>query len=103
MEEALAIKNQKQADIWFKGEVDAMKKVNPTWDIEKCSNVVRSNLGYMAGYYDKKASIHVNKFFGAGHPIFGGPGYWDSVTAESAFELGKKMGAKKNDLQTFNT
>ena len=92
MKEALAIKTQEEADVWFAKEVESMKKGNPDWDMDKCANTVRSNLGYMAGYYDKSASEHVAKFFKAGHPIFGGPSYWDSVTPKQAFEAGKKKG-----------
>lgn len=80
MKECFAIKTQEEADKWFKAEVDIMHEANPSWPMSKCASAVRSNLGYMAGYYDKAASEHVHKFFNADHPIFGGPGYWDTVT-----------------------
>ena len=94
MKEALAIKTQEKADKWFKEEIKAMKQANSTWPLSECADVVRSNLGYMAGYYDKKTSEHVNKYFGANHPIFGTPSYWDTMTLKKAFEKGKEIGEK---------
>ena len=91
MEEALSITTQDEADKFFLRQVSAMKEGNQSWSMEKCAEVVRSNLGYMAGYYDKSASIHVHKFFGAAHPIFGGPGYWDTMKPEKAFQLGRSL------------
>jgi hypothetical protein len=91
MDEALAIKTQEEADKWFLEEVKFMQEANPDWSPEKCAEVVRSNLGYMAGYYSREVSEHVHKFWGANHPVFGGPGYWGKVTPKEAFEAGKKM------------
>ena len=91
MDEALSIVTQEEADKFFLREVSAMKEGNSSWSLEKCAEVVRSNLGYMAGYYDKSTSEHVRKFFGATHPIFGGPGYWDTMTSEKAFEAGRSL------------
>ena len=78
MEEALSIKTQEEADKWFIKEVKHMKKHQPEWTLAKCADTVRSNLGYMAGYYDKEVSEHVHKFWSATHPIFGSPSYWDN-------------------------
>lgn len=89
MKEALVIKTQEEADEWFKKEVEFMQEANPSWSLTKCADVVQSNLGYMAGYYDKSASEHVKKFFGTNHPIFGDPSYLDSVSPKEAFEKGK--------------
>lgn len=97
MEEAIAIKTQEEADKWFKKEVKAMKEGNPDWPMSECADTVRSNLGYMAGYYDKSVSEHVHKFFGANHPIFGKPSYWDTVTPKEAFEKGKEFASKKKE------
>lgn len=97
MKEALAIKTQAEADKWFEAKVKDMyenygKKESKT--LADCADIMRSNLGYMAGYYDKSTSEHVHKFFGANHPIFGGPGYWDTVSNAQAFEAGKAMANK---------
>ena len=94
MREALEIKTQARADEWFKEEVEIMKGHNLDWSMSKCADTVRSNLGYMAGYYDRSVSEHVQKFWGANHPIFGNPSYWDTVTSKEAFEKGKKLGGK---------
>lgn len=91
MSEALAINNQEDADKWFLGEVKIMHEANKDWPLDKCASVVRSNLGYMAGYYSRETSEHVHKFWNANHPIFGGPSYWSTVTPEQAFEAGKKL------------
>ena len=91
MDEALAIKTQEEADKWFLKEVKIMKEANFDWSLDKCASVVRSNLGYMAGYYSQDVSEHVHKFWNANHPIFGGPSYWNTMTSEKAFEAGKKL------------
>lgn len=96
MKEALAIKTQKEADIWFKKEVFDMYRANPPWSMAKCAEVVRHNLGYMAGYYDKSVSEQIQKFFKADHPFFGDPSYWDKVTSKEAFTKGVKLGEKSN-------
>ena len=88
MRECLAIKTQEEADVWFAEEVKTMQEANPEWSPEECVKTVRSNLGYMAGYYDKQASEHVAKFFSANHPIFGGPEYWGKTTPKQAFNAG---------------
>ena len=94
MKEAMAIKTQEEADDFLKREVTCMKEHNPTWSLEKCESVVKSNLGYMAGYYDQTASLHVQKFWGANHPIFGGPSYWGNLSPKEAFEKGRQIGSK---------
>lgn len=91
MKEALAIKTQREADTWLKNEVADMKKAHPDWSSAKCADTVRQNLGYMAGYYNKSASLHVKKFFSADHPMFGEPSYWDTVTSKEAFNMGKAL------------
>lgn len=92
--EALSIDNQEDADKFFIKEVKVMQDANPDWSPEKCASTVRSNLGYMAGYYSQEVSEHVKKFWGANHPIFGKPGYWGKVTPKEAFEKGQEMGSK---------
>lgn len=49
----------------------------------------KSNIGYLAGYYDEKARRKVFDFLGAVHPIFGNN---FSPTAEEAFQKGFEMG-----------
>lgn len=92
MKEVFAIKTQEEADKWLEKEVIYMNKKNTSWSVNKCRDTVKSNLGYMAGYYDKSVSLKVHKFFGANHPIFGEPSYWDSMSPKKAFELGEKAG-----------
>ena len=51
--------------------------------------------GYSTGWSTGGGREHVNKFFGANHPIFGNPSYWDSVTPKEAFEAGKEAAKQK--------
>jgi len=88
--EAMACRTQEQADEWFARELEEMTGLNGKSRKENAA-ILRSNLGYMAGYYDKSASEHVARFFGANHPIFGAPDYRDKVTPEEAFQAGVRF------------
>ena len=94
MKEALAIKTQEEADKFFAEYLDVVKEANPKWSLRECKGVVRSNLGYMAGYFNKEAAEHMKKFFKANHPIFGEPDYWDNVSQKEAYNRGVKRGLK---------
>lgn len=38
---------------------------------EESRQIIKANLGYMAGYFDESYSQKVLQLFGAAHPIFG--------------------------------
>src|SRR5262245_32205857 len=38
---------------------------------EEAERIERINLGYWAGYFDNPTRAHVEKVFGAAHPVFG--------------------------------
>lgn len=46
------------------------------------------NVGYCAGYYDRRIADRIFTIFGTAHPIFG----THEPTAEEAFEAGRQMG-----------
>ena len=92
MKEALEITTQEKADKWLVTRVEEMNKNNPTWTWERCAETVRSNLGYMAGYYDSSVAQHIHKFFGANHPIFGGHDYHKKTTPQTAYDKGMAEG-----------
>lgn len=90
---AMKCTNKEEAAIWLEKEI-ARYESDYGKTREEASKVILSNLGYMAGYYDQATSKKVHDLFGANHPVFGGPDYWDRVTPEEAFEAGKKMMAR---------
>ena len=47
--------------------IEANEKVT---NYEEALNIARSNLGYFAGYYDRKTYDRINKAYGAIHPVF---------------------------------
>ena len=91
--EAMACENKEQAEKWF---LDEALRYQSDYGIEaeKAKQVILTNLGYMAGYYNQAASHKIHDLFGATHPIFGAPNYWTEATPEQAFEKGKEMADK---------
>lgn len=57
-------------------------------DEERATHVIRTNLGYYAGYYDRETQDAVYEVFGAPHPFFG----TQTPTAEQAFNIGQLVG-----------
>lgn len=96
-DEAMACKDKAEADAWLESEIERYLLM-PDFhgDRSEAERVIRTNLGYMAGYYDQTASQKVFDLFGAPHPIFGGPDYWTRVTPEQAFKLGQTQATKAN-------
>lgn len=48
-----------------------------------------SNIGYVAGYFNRETMRRIHEYTGTTHPIFGR----HEPTPEEAFELGKRMAA----------
>ena len=94
--EAMACQTKEEADKWLQTEVQRYKDEFGK-EADKAKDIILCNLGYMAGYYSKKESVHIQKMFGTNHPIFGGPEYWDSLTPTKAFEAEQKMGVDRGD------
>lgn len=57
---------------------------------EDALNIVKSNLGYFAGYYDRTTYERVNKTYGAIHPVFKTNPF--DIASEEAYRMGLEMG-----------
>ena len=89
--EALACKTKEEASAYLEEEIlCTMNMSGRTHDEAK--EMVLSNLGYMAGYYDHETAQKINRLFGAVHPVFGSAHY--HKTLEEAFEAGIRHGKK---------
>lgn len=58
-------------------------------------DVVRSNLGYWAGYYSEETRRRVERLFKCSHPIFGAIAEVPPPSPEEAFQLGQDMAKGK--------
>lgn len=86
---AMQCQTVEKANDWMNKEIDRYKTEFGT-KAEEAHKIILSNLGYMAGYYDRQTSQKVHDLFGANHPIFGGPSFWNAVTPKEAIEAGMK-------------
>ena len=57
---------------------------------EEALNIARSNLGYFAGYYDRKTYDRINKAYSAIHPVFKTNPF--DIAPEEAYRIGLEMG-----------
>ena len=57
---------------------------------EDALNLAKSNLGYFAGYYDRKTYDRINKAYGAIHPVFKTNPF--DIAPEEAYRIGLEMG-----------
>ena len=57
---------------------------------EEALNIARSNLGYFAGYYDRKTYDRINNAYGAVHPVFKTNPF--DIAPEEAYRIGLEMG-----------
>ncbi len=67
---AMTIDDQAEADTCFEGLVQTAL-ANGAGSRELAEALVRSNLGYYAGYYGEATRERVERLFGARHPVFG--------------------------------
>lgn len=84
---AMEITDQEQANTYYDLLVDRHVRLygNAKGEAE---TLVKSNLGYYAGYYSREVMQRVNKLFMTSHPIFGNV----PPTAEEAFAKGLELG-----------
>jgi hypothetical protein len=54
----------------------------------EAAEIARSNIGYMAGYYDKPVRDRMFKLFKCEHPVFG----TTEPSPQEAFEAGQRLG-----------
>lgn len=87
----LAKENTKEAEEFFYQYVQHISSSN-NWSWDKSIEVAKSNLGYFAGYYDRKTYDIIHKVYDAQHPIFGCNPF--DLTSEEAFNKGKELSEK---------
>lgn len=94
---AMACTTREEAAVWLEQEAQDLMRRWPKEcpDLETAKGTLRSNLGYMAGYYDQATAQKVHDLFGADHPIFGAPDYWTRVAPEDAFTAGQRLAAER--------
>lgn len=90
---AMRCKTKEEAAAWLAAEINRYQ-LEFGKDGEEAEHVIKSNLGYMAGYCDHEAAQKVQRLFGAVHPIFGTADYHQTMTPEEAFETGKRVGER---------
>ncbi len=88
---AMRITSQDVADEYFVACVEHGMRFGKTR--QEAEEIERSNLGYIAGYYDTETRIRVERLFGCAHPVFG-KAKNGTPTAEEAFEMGKTLATK---------
>lgn len=88
--EALACNTKEEAQAWLEKNIREREKEYGQSSVE-ARKIILSNLGYMAGYYDKETSQKVYDLFQAEHPIFGTPNYWSTLIPEEAFRAGQSL------------
>lgn len=89
---AMKVTTQAEADAYFERMVSIVQEDGKPR--EEAERIVRSNLGYYAGYYDNATRARVERLFGCAHPIFGSIAQNGEPTAEDAFKLGFEAGSK---------
>lgn len=89
-ESALKCETKEEAEHWMKTEVERYMRLFPGIHTRRETiNMIKQNLGYMAGYYDDETAKKIHRLFGAVHPIFGTADYHGKVTPEEALMRGK--------------
>lgn len=69
-ESAMKCDTLDQANSWMQHEVQRhVTEYNQT--PEEAENIIKSNLGYFAGYYDEATREKIERLFSAQRPIFG--------------------------------
>lgn len=76
-----------EAETWLRAEVTRYCEEFGGEPAE-AERIIKTNLGYMAGYYNHETAQKVQRLFGAAHPIFGTATYHQDVSPEKAFETG---------------
>lgn len=100
-DEAMRCKTKEEADAWLNSEIKRYQSEHGK-DGEEAEYVIKSNLGYMAGYCNHEAAQKVQRLFGAVHPVFGTADYHKTVTPEEAFEAGKRVGERLKSAEEPN-
>lgn len=93
-EPAMRIVDEAQAREYFEALVEQqIKRFGKSR--EETERMVRSNLGYFAGYYDHETRARVERLFQCEHPIFGAIAEKGPPTLEEAFARGLAFGRSR--------
>lgn len=76
--------------------VAAHAKDGKTITRNEALDVLRSNLGYMAGYYGNDVRKEIEEMYGAEHPVFGSIVKDGPPTPTTAFYAGIRLGLQKD-------
>lgn len=87
----LAKTNKYEAGVFYNTYVDYVSDTNGC-SHEEAENIVKSNLGYFAGYYDAKTCDLIYEVYCTEHPVFGKKPY--GISPEDAFKAGLEAGYK---------
>lgn len=91
---AMEIRTQEDADQYKKDYIAYTEKFLTNGKNESgltAEQIVNTNLGYYAGYYDDEIRERVERLFKCSHPIFGSIKTNSAPTPKEAFELGKQL------------
>ena len=83
----MEITDPEEASEYFEAVVKHTMEVKPCFRSE-AEEIVKSNLGYYAGYYSNETRKRVEKLFNCAHPIFGSISSHGTPTPEEAFQMG---------------
>ncbi len=68
---AMRYETKEEAEEWLEKEVCHIMEFHGLGKtVPEAIEIIRSNLGYMAGYYDHETAQKVHRLFGAVHPVF---------------------------------
>ena len=90
---AMEMETQEEADAYLE-ELVSMHIEETGHSREEALKILRSNLGYVAGYYSAETRERVERLFKCAHPIFGPIAEKGQPSPEEAFEMGRTMGER---------
>lgn len=87
---AMKITDQSEADAYLASLTAGLVGAGRTR--AEAEDIVRSNLGYWAGYYDDETRARVERLFRCAHPVFGAIAIKGPPTQDQALRAGLEMG-----------
>lgn len=87
----LAKTDKQKAIQFFNAYVDWVRDTNGS-SREEAEKIVKDNLGYFSGYYNKEVSDIIYSTYSCEHPIFGKNPF--GISPEDAYRAGLKAGYK---------
>ena len=95
-DEALHCAKTSKASDFFKAYVEYILNTNDEVNTyAEAEEIAKSNLGYFAGYYDRKTIDIIYKTYQCSHPIFGDKPY--DISPQEAFKIGVKYGKRAKE------